>query len=469
MDQLIPLLAEVVRTLETQAPYASAYARRDAGTQIRVDSASTTCQPVPPNAGLTLSAWTGARFIEESSDRLDAEGVLAASAALQARIAAVGVVRDGLVLEPGETLHRTFAQSMERDSLSVPAAEKIALAHALRATLAGPQLQEATAIVGDVHSEIVFVNRTRRLHQHLHRVRQIVLGIWAADGAQVQLHGGFERIGGWEHQTLTGAALANRSYLAELRRDGPRLIGAPRLPDPGEHTCVFDGAFAGIFAHEAFGHGTEQDLYLKDRSEGAHWLGKAVASPLVQMFDDPANGWAASYFFDDEGTLSQPTEIIRNGVLQAGLNDRYSHAVLSRRGLAVRKTANGRREAYDHKPYTRMTNTFFGAGESSLDELIAGVEHGYYLTHPSNGMEDPKGWGIQLEGAMAEEIRDGKLTGRVFSPIVVTGSVPRLLQSVDGVGRELVEASVGMCGKGYKEWVKVTDGGPALRLKAVIA
>ena len=90
-----------------------------------------------------------------------------------------------------------------------------------------------------------------------------------------------------------------------------------------------------------------------------------------------------------------------------------------------------------------MSNTFFGVGSSSLAELVAAVERGYLLTHPSNGMEDPKGWGIQLEGSMAEEIRAGRLTGRVFSPVVVTGSVPRLLQSVSGVGHELVEASLG--------------------------
>lgn len=463
MDHLLPALAAAVQGLEALAPYASAYARRNSGTQVRIDGASTGCQPVPPDAGVTLSAWTGARFVEESTDRLDETGIAEAAAALGERVRAAGVVADGLAIEPGERLERSFEQAQVRDSRTVPAAEKIALARRLRERLAGDGLQEAVALVGDVHAEIAFVDRTRKLMQQLHRVRQIALGIWERDGAQVQLHGGFERIGGWEHQ------VDDAPYLAELKRDGPRLIGAPRLPDPGEHVCVFDGAFAGIFAHEAFGHGTEQDMYLKDRSEGAHWLGKAVASPLVRMYDDPANGWAAGYFFDDEGTLAQPTEIIRDGVLTAGINDRYSHAVLNRRGLAVRKTANGRREAYDHKPYTRMTNTFFGAGDRTVEELIAGVEKGYFLTHPSNGMEDPKGWGIQLEGAMAEEIVNGKLTGRVFSPVVVTGSVPRLLQTVDGVGRELVEASVGMCGKGYKEWVKVTDGGPALRLKAVIA
>jgi TldD protein len=187
------------------------------------------------------------------------------------------------------------------------------------------------------------------------------------------------------------------------------------------------------------------------------------------MYDDPSNGWAGSYFFDDEGVLATPTRIVQQGILAAGINDRHSHAELIRRGLAIAKTANGRREAYDHKPYTRMSNTFFGPGTSTTAELIAAVERGYLLTHPSNGMEDPKGWGIQLEGSMAEEIRDGTLTGRVFSPVVVTGSVPRLLQSVTGVGRDVVEASLGTCGKGYKEWVKVTDGGPALRLRAVIA
>jgi TldD protein len=318
-------------------------------------------------------------------------------------------------------------------------------------------------MVGDVHAEIVFVDRTRQLHQRLHRVRQICMGIFAEGAQQAQLHNGREAIGGWE-RLVDPAAVA-----AEVVRDGPRILGAPRIPDPGEHECVFDGHFAGIFAHEAFGHGTEQDLFLKDRARGAEFLGKPVASPLVDMYDDPSNGWAASYFFDDEGVLATPTRIVEKGVLVAGINDRHSQAELARRGQQVAKTANGRRESYDHKPYTRMTNTFFGPGDATTQQLIGAVRRGYFLTHPSNGMEDPKGWGIQLEGAMAEEIIDGRLTGKVFSPVVVTGSVPRLLQSVSGVGSEVVEASLGMCGKGYKEWVKVTDGGPALRLKAVVA
>ena len=464
MRHLIPAFADAVALLETVVPSASAYARRNAGTAVRMDSASTACTPVEPQAGFTLTAWTGDRFLEASSDEPTPEAVAAAARRLLARATAAGADRGKPGLDPGEPLARHFTQPQVRDSRTVAAAEKIAAAEAIRAALRGGELvQEAVGIVGDVHAEIVFVNRTRQLSQELHRIRQVALGIFARESQQAQLHHGLERIGGWDR-------LADPTeVVASLRRDGPRILGAPRLPNPGEHDCVIDGHFAGLLAHEAFGHGTEQDLYLKDRSKGAAYLGKPVASPLVTMVDDPGNGWAASYFFDDEGILAQPTTIVRDGILANGLNDRHSHAVLHQRGLAVGKTANGRREAYDHKPYTRMTNTFFGGGDATTEQLISTVKNGYFLTHPSNGMEDPKGWGIQCEGAMAEEIRDGKLTGQVFSPVVVTGQVPRLLASISGVGQVVHEASLGMCGKGYKEWVKVTDGGPALRLRAVIA
>lgn len=463
VQDLIPALAQSVETLERVAPFASGYARRNSGTLARVDGASTSCTPVMPDAGFTLSAWTGDRFLEISCDDLSPEAVREQTHRLADRVRHAKVDWERGI-EPGDRLERAYAQMVRDDPQRMPASARIDAARALReAVMAAPRIRDAVGIAGDIHAEIVYVNRHRQLFQELHRVRQMCVGIFADGADQAQLHTGREAIGGWE-ELRDPAQVA-----ASVVRDGPRLLGAPRIPDPGEHECVFDGDFAGIFAHEAFGHGTEQDLFLKDRAKGAEWMGRQVASPLVDMYDDPSNGWAASYFFDDEGVLAEPTRIVGKGVLVAGINDRHSHAELARRGQPVAKTANGRRESYDHKPYTRMTNTFFGPGDQTTEALIAAVERGYLLTHPSNGMEDPKGWGIQLEGAMAEEIRGGRLTGRVFSPVVVTGSVPRLLQSVCGVGREVVEASLGSCGKGYKEWVKVTDGGPALRLRAVIA
>ena len=112
-----------------------------------------------------------------------------------------------------------------------------------------------------------------------------------------------------------------------------------------------------------------------------------------------------------------------------------------------------------------MTNTYFEKGHSTLDRMIASVKYGFLLENPSSGMEDPKNWGIQCMVNIAREIKDGKLTGRVFSPIVLTGYVPDLLKSVSMMGNRVYLSGSGYCGKGYKEWVKVSDGGPCMKAR----
>jgi TldD protein len=97
--------------------------------------------------------------------------------------------------------------------------------------------------------------------------------------------------------------------------------------------------------------------------------------------------------------------------------------------------------------------------------MIKSVKYGFLLENPSSGMEDPKNWGIQCMVNIAREIKDGKLTGRIFSPIVLTGYVPDLLRSVSAMGRDVRLGGGGYCGKGYKEWVKVSDGGPCMKAR----
>ena len=112
-----------------------------------------------------------------------------------------------------------------------------------------------------------------------------------------------------------------------------------------------------------------------------------------------------------------------------------------------------------------MTNTYFTTGTDKLDDMIASIEHGYLLESVQSGMEDPKHWGIQCMVGLGREIKDGKLTGKVVSPVTLTGYVPDLLKSISMVsGKEELFGS-GMCGKGHKEWVKVSDGGPYLKCK----
>ncbi|MBD5150895.1 MAG: TldD/PmbA family protein [Oscillibacter sp.] len=229
---------------------------------------------------------------------------------------------------------------------------------------------------------------------------------------------------------------------------------------PGEYECVCDPDTTGMIVHEAFGHGVEMDMFVKDRALAREFVGEYVASPLVTMHDGSAVEQTATMFFDDEGTLTGDTIIIDRGVLKTGMCDALSAA-----RLGVAPTGNGRRESYERKAYTRMTNTYFQGGDVTPEEMIASVKDGFLLEAPSSGMEDPKNWGIQCMVTTAREIKDGKLTGKIFSPIVLTGYVPDLLKSVTMMSKTPELSGSGFCGKGYKEWVKVSDGGPYMKAR----
>ena len=113
-----------------------------------------------------------------------------------------------------------------------------------------------------------------------------------------------------------------------------------------------------------------------------------------------------------------------------------------------------------------MTNTVFDSGNDSLDDMISSIQQGYLLRGIESGMEDPKHWGIQCIVSRGYEIRNGKLTGKVIAPVVMTGYVPDLLNSVSMVSPDREVFGTGGCGKGHKEWVKVADGGPYLKARA---
>ena len=231
---------------------------------------------------------------------------------------------------------------------------------------------------------------------------------------------------------------------------------------PGKYTIITDPSISGLIAHEAFGHGVEMDMFVKNRAKAKDYVGKYVASKLVNMYDGAASCIsAASYFFDDDGIEAHNTQIIKDGILVSGISDSLSALTLGQE-----PTGNGRREAFDHKVYTRMTNTFFAAGKDKLEDMIKSVKHGYYLCQTNNGMEDPKNWQIQCTASYGLEIKNGEFTGKIVSPVIISGYVVDLLSSISMVSNEVSVLGSGMCGKGHKEWVYVSDGGPYLKAEA---
>ncbi|MBR2677047.1 MAG: TldD/PmbA family protein [Solobacterium sp.] len=252
-----------------------------------------------------------------------------------------------------------------------------------------------------------------------------------------------------------------RDKALEAAKTAEELLDAEAI-EPGEYEIITTPEVSGLIAHEAFGHGVEMDMFVKDRALGKEYINKRVGSDLVTMHEGAlCTEEVASYAFDDEGTLAGDTIEIQNGILKTGVCD-----ALSALRLGGKPTGNGKRENFEHKVYTRMTNTVFDAGNNTLDEMIASVKSGYLLKGMKSGMEDPKHWGIQCIIERGYEIKDGKLTGKVVAPIVMTGYVPDLLGSITMAGTDKEVFGSGACGKGHKEWVKVSDGGPCLKAKA---
>jgi TldD protein len=228
----------------------------------------------------------------------------------------------------------------------------------------------------------------------------------------------------------------------------------------GSHTVVLAPALAGILAHEAMGHPCEADLVLGGAVTG-DLVGQRIASELVTMVDY-ANSFRGEevmipVYADDEGTPARDAVLIQDGILTEFMNSRETAA---RTGRAP--TGSARAYAPSDEPLVRMRNTAILPGDSRLEDMIAGVDDGYYLVKTGNGQADSTTefmFGITL----AYEIKGGKL-GRAIRDTTMSGSAIKVLQSADAVSDDMYWTCGGYCGK--KQPMVVSMGGPALRVQA---
>ena len=232
----------------------------------------------------------------------------------------------------------------------------------------------------------------------------------------------------------------------------------------GKYTVLLSPKLSGLLAHESFGHGMEADTMMKDRALASNWVGEQIGNEEVSIVDYPAiKGKNGEFYFDHDGNLAQKTYLVRNGIISTPMADNYSKEKLN-----LHQSNNGRFESFDHKHYTRMSNTYFEPGKSSFDELLESIEDGILVTDSSGGMEDPKGWGVQVQGNFGQRIKNGKLVDEFYDGFTLTGFLPDILKNVEGVSKEFVIDGAGLCGKGHKEWVRVSEGGPYLKIKDVM-
>ena len=454
-------LPEVVADMERQVPYAAAMVRTRTGLRLNLRDAEQTVERQDPQEGIVLTASNGYGLEESATDEITPAAVRRLADDLLERATAYRPT-DGqprLEIAGDGAVSGDFATPLEQDPADLPLADKVARFDALRHALRDKDQRTVQAICQYSEQEVqqVFAHRAGLSTQQIRRISLALIPFLSDGTRQEYSYVSRSGTGGLELVEMPDEALS------EVSAEAAAMLSSVPMP-AGTYDVVTDPVTSGVIAHEAFGHGMETDMFLKERARAADYIGKRVGSELVNIVDDPttAAGYG-SYFVDDEGLVASRTQIIDEGVLQGGLTDLYSAT-----RLGIHRTANGRRESVHRKAYARMSNTFFAPGGSTRQELLESLEDGVFLRETLNGMEDPKGWGIQIWALFAVEYKHGQPTGRIFSPVAITGYVPDVLADVSMVSDDF-QLVGGICGKGWKEIVPVGSGGPHLRTRCRLA
>ncbi len=252
------------------------------------------------------------------------------------------------------------------------------------------------------------------------------------------------------------------SYVREAVRLA--LLNLEAVPAPaGRMPVVLGPGWPGVLLHEAVGHGLEGDFNRKGSSMYAGRMGQQVASPLCTIVDDGtmANR-RGSLSVDDEGTPTQRTELIENGILTGYMQDK-----MNARLMGVAATGNGRRESYAHLPMPRMTNTYMLAGESDPADIIRSVKKGIFAANFGGGQVDITSGKFVFSTTEAYLIEDGKVTRPVKGATLI-GNGPEVMNRVSMVGNDLaLDGGVGTCGKEGQS-VPVGVGQPTLLIDEIV-
>ncbi|HLK24660.1 MAG TPA: metalloprotease TldD [Caulobacteraceae bacterium] len=227
----------------------------------------------------------------------------------------------------------------------------------------------------------------------------------------------------------------------------------------GEMDVVLGNGWNAVLLHEAVGHGLEGDFVRKGTSAFSGRVGDRVASPGVTVFDDgTVYGRRGSLTVDDEGTPSERTILIEDGILVGYMHDR-----MSARLMGVKPTGNGRRQSFAHMPMARMTNTGMLGGDATQEEMIASTKHGLYCGGFAGGQVDITNGKFVFQCTEAYLIEDGKIKTPVKGATLI-GDGPSALTRVTMIGNDFAfDEGVGVCGKNGQS-VPVGVAQPSLKI-----
>lgn len=406
--------------------------------------------------GVGIRAISGDKTAFAYSDVISTEALLKAAHATRVIGPKGGKAKIRSALSPAAPLPTALYHGQNPlESLTPPA--KIALLESIerRAKARDPRIiQVMASLAGEF--DVVMVARSN--------------GLLAADIrplVRVSIHVIAEQHGRRESGSAGGGARTDYGYF-DSDRIGQwvdeavdhALLNLESRPAPaGPMTVVMGPGWPGVLLHEAIGHGLEGDFNRKGSSAFSGRIGERVAAKGVTVVDDGTlAGRRGSLNMDDEGTPTQCTTLIEDGVLRGYIQDS-----LNARLMGMPLTGNGRRESFASLPLPRMTNTYMLSGQYDAAEIVSSIDRGLYAVNFGGGQVDITSGKFVFSASLAYWVEKGKIQYPVKGATII-GNGPESLKQVSMIGNDLrLDSGVGVCGKEGQS-VPVGVGQPTLRI-----
>ncbi|MDF2956995.1 MAG: Zn-dependent protease PmbA/TldA [Candidatus Alkanophagales archaeon MCA70_species_1] len=423
------------------------------------------------------NAWGFASTTELSATRVKKafEEALSVARALpradsMADLAEVTVVEDEFSLKP----------KLSPEDVSVDDKLKFVKYAFNAAKTHSPYVKSVTVVYVDGFEERLFMSSEGALI--VTRMPAVMLRVRVVARRGSVLQEATESVGAVAGLEFLEAADAEKVALRAADR-AVRLLDA-KLPPAGRVPVIMDNKLTGVFMHEALGHAAEADHVLAGESILADKLGTQIASPLLNVFDDPTIECSHGFYkYDDEGVPARRTTLIKDGVLVSYLHSRETAGELRRRFLAgrgggfeggdveiddirIEPTGNARAAGYSEVPLVRMSNTVIAGGDWSFEEMLEDVKFGIYAKGMRGGQVDTTRGEFQFSAEEAFLVERGELKQRLKN-VSLSGLTLDALRNVDAVGKDFKHGSIGFCGKDGQE-VPVAEYAPHVRIKEIL-
>ncbi len=408
--------------------------------------------------GVGVRAVAGERQGYAHSDDLSSEGLRLAAATARAIAERSAGARSLPAPRAGRPVHDLYRVS--ESPTEVPVRRKVEVLSEIDAYARGldPRVQQVMVSIVSQQRLVLVCTSEGALVGDLRPLVRLNVQVIAEDAAGTRREQGYQGMGGRFELDRVLDPEQWMPLVDEAVRVATLNLSAVACP-AGCFDVVLGPGWPGILLHEAIGHGLEGDFNRKGTSAFAGRLGQRVAAPGVSVVDDgtlPSR--RGSLNVDDEGTPTQRTVLIEDGILVGYLQDR-----LNARLMGMAPTGNGRRESYAHLPMPRMTNTFMLAGQEDPEEILRSVSNGIYAVSFGGGQVDITSGKFVFSANEAYRIENGRL-GAPLKGATLIGNGPDVLTRVSRIGHDLaLDWGVGTCGKDGQS-VPVGVGLPTLRV-----